>query len=526
MQSSVSLEATQDQNNLFFGSGDFPQFIPKLKLKNPIPTELDLPRAKEEPKSDVSQQLTMLQAQMAMISQLAINNNRPQQQDSVSAMLAFQLGEKLGAIGSNGEHTKTSLSSVSHTIETLSALANDMKLELEKTKIELKHATSGHSQLHQQLERVSQNLNVHGQSLAELRKDVHHHSEARTNDRSEATERMKSVSEEAKVSRERIVELEGVTLRLADEVRLLSTAQREERKELHELSKSHNEVSKKLNLLEANLQRDRETAAREVDRITKDVRELQRLTAVELRALDEKHQTVLAAVQTLRFEVQADLRKGPSLADGVLGVVLRTILPFMPNERIQAFVRFLYSKFGNAMHATARRFSILLLSLDLLHRAASIKYPELIAVLSSVLGLADFSRTTRFFLKIFRICFEVAMLTQLALILYDSLQHRFQQVRTTITDNRTLIASSLGAMVCLGVGGAVLHSNRRPIAGMNKRLVKQGLKYQRRLARQGNVAAKSLAKKGSKFIVQSADLLSSTSSRLTSQLPYFIGQRK
>lgn len=245
-QSPVSLETTEDTNNLF-GSGDLTEFGPKFRLKtfpriNPQPTE-------RPPEHDFSQQMNLLQAQMSMLSQLALTRQAPpppQQNDSVAAILAFQLGEKLGTIGTNGESTKTSLGSVLQSVDALTKQSTELKHELEKAKLEFQHMDRGTAQLGGRVEALTASITEYGQTLAGLRTELSHASESRHQDRSEASERIRSLSDDLRAAQQRVVELEVANSRMSDELRGLVAAQREERKELGVLTKTQHELSKQV----------------------------------------------------------------------------------------------------------------------------------------------------------------------------------------------------------------------------------------------------------------------------------------
>lgn len=245
-QSPVSLETTEDTNNLF-GSGDLAEFGPKFKLKtfpriSPHATE-------RPPEHDLSQQMSLLQAQMSMLSQLALTRQAapaPPQNDSIAAILAFQLGEKLGTIGTNGESTKTSLSSVLQSVDALTKQSTDLKHELEKAKLEFQHMDRGTAQLGNRVDILTASITEYGQTLAGLRTELSHASESRHQDRSEASERIRGLADDLKAAQQRVLELEVANSRMSDELRSLTAAQREERKELGGLAKTQNELSKQV----------------------------------------------------------------------------------------------------------------------------------------------------------------------------------------------------------------------------------------------------------------------------------------
>lgn len=273
--------------------------------------------------------------------------------------------------------------------------------------------------------------------------------------------------------------------------------------------------SSQIRLAEANSAHDRDSTAKELERAAKDLRELQRLISVELRAMEEKQQANATALQALRFEVQTDRQRGPSLADGALGLLLRAFLPFVPKDRLQNLLGFLSARVSSLVHPLTRRFSLVLLALDLVHRLLSYHIPEVTDFLAAALRLNEYSLFTRLLFRLCRLCFELAMPVQILLLLHDKLAKRVEAAHTTLKQNRAVVVSSVTAASLLAAAVLVARSNRPGLKAVNRKLLKQVLGSKKLLARQG----RTTAHEATRLLTATSSQVSASLSRLASQLP-------
>lgn len=268
-------------------------------------------------------------------------------------------------------------------------------------------------------------------------------------------------------------------------------------------------------MAEANSAHDRELTAKELERAAKDLRELQRLMSVELKSMEEKQQANAAAFQTLRFEVQADRQRGPSLADGALGLLLRAFLPFVPKDRLQNLLGFLSARFSSLVPPLARRLSLVLLALDLLHRLLSYHIPEVTDFLNAALRLNEYSLFTRLLFYLCRLCFEFAMPVQVLLLLHDKLAKRVEAAHNALKENRGLVVSTVTATGLLTAAVLLARSNRPAVKAVNRKVLKQVLVSKKLLARQG----RATAKEATRLLANTTVSLSAGLSSLARQLP-------
>jgi hypothetical protein len=142
-----------------------------------------------------------------------------------------------------------------------------------------------------------------------------------------------------------------------------------------------------------------------------------------------------------------------AIGSGLLALVLQTLLPFVPYER----VALLAQKLGQATSSFTRPAWLVLVVGDVLMRILERRAPLMVRIISRAVVGRDVSPTTLRLVRLVRLVLEAAVLLHLAIAIHDASRAAYQRLRAACQEHwssaKQRIAST-AKTVCTTMGGA------------------------------------------------------------------------
>jgi len=435
-------------------------------------------------------QLMQMQNQMALLSQSiamnagansAANNARPAAADS---MMCFSLGERLGALHKHEELTKDELRDLQQTLhETVNGLG-ELRARHAVLEANLEFCKSSTTQMKSQQDKLVDHANDTTSSLVALGKDREHDRETSVRAQQALEKSVKHVASQLASVTQSTSDLMAQTREIANEQKhheaeqrqlkktneavraeLTSTLSRlqaaelrlerdrEERDRLHagmaeRVSALDHELSESSARLEANWQRELAGANSRLERslatLQRELRDAMQQQQQQMSAFQQQHQSQLLLLQTQQQQQFGGLASSLSIGTGLLSLLLQSLLPFLPYDRVQSIAAYCGS-WCHALQTSPQMRTIwaLLLAGDISLRVLDHFAPVLSRILVRLVGLDSLSPLTRLALRIVRLSLELGLLVQLAVAIGEWTRSLLHRARDSIQENYSDAKSSI-----------------------------------------------------------------------------------
>lgn len=388
-------------------------------------------------------QLMQMQSQLSMMSQLALANTHQASPSPAAAqrdsMLCFTLGERIGALHKHEEATKEGLSALKKGMEDNIKDIYDMRSKVAIVESELTQEQRSAKAIRQHCQALDSTSQEHSQVISRLEGDIQHEKSAAKTFKQAVESKIADLAKTGRSCAASITDI-GKQLIQVENTNKHTTADQAELKErLQALRDQCQGICERMQAVELHWARDREQQKKRSKEVDETLRVNREEAQKQLRSLERHMQDLVQQnsdhlqqqLQALRQDLSSlsptihQLLASGAASQGMAGPVtmfaLQALLPFLSSERLAGIGSWLASVYRKDWKLLPHLRSIwcVVLLCDLGVRVVDWYFPWFSGILGPALKLNVLSGNTLLVLRILRVFFEVGMMAQLLLSIYE-----------------------------------------------------------------------------------------------------------